>query len=107
MILAGVDKLAFVVRAGKTDILNYYGARYTQASAVYLVQPTPTGLCDAIFRAALLIGDESALVGVPDTIWFPKDGLAQLPDDPLCFLMVPVECPDLFDAGLLDADNRV
>ena len=107
MVLAGADKLAFVVRPGKSDILNYFGAGYSEATAVYLIQPTPSGLCDAIFRAIPLIGDEPVLVGLPDTIWFPKDGLARLPDDVLSFLMFPVERPEAFDAVLLDADDRV
>jgi glucose-1-phosphate thymidylyltransferase len=107
MMRAGADKLAFVVRPGKSDILNYYGAGYPEAPAIYLIQPSPAGLCDAVFRAAPLIGDEPVMVGLPDTIWFPKDGLACLPDDVLSFLMFPVDHPEAFDAVLLDADNRV
>lgn len=107
MMSAGADKLAFVVRPGKSDILDYYGAGYPQATAVYLIQPAPSGLCDAIFRAAPLIGNEPVLVGLPDTIWFPKDGLGRLPDDTLSFLLFPVDRPEAFDAVLLDNDSRV
>jgi dTDP-glucose pyrophosphorylase len=107
MVEAGADKLAFVVRPGKTDILNYYGAGYDQATAVYVVQPYPAGLCDAMFRAAPLIGDEPVLVGLPDTIWFPRDGLSSLREDALSFLLFPVDRPDLFDAVLLDEQSRV
>jgi dTDP-glucose pyrophosphorylase len=107
MMRAGADKLAFIVRPGKGDIVNYFGAGYSKATAVYLVQPSPSGLCDAIFRVAPLIGDEPVLVGLPDTIWFPKDGFTHLPDDSLSFLMFPVERPEAFDAVLLDAEDRV
>ncbi len=107
MMLAGVDKLAFVVRPGKSDILDYFGAGYADATAVYLIQPSPSGLCDAIFRVAPLIGDEPVLVGLPDTIWFPKDGLARLPEDRLSFLLFPVDRPEAFDAVLLDDRGRV
>ena len=107
MTRAGADKLAFIVRPEKSDIVTYYGAGYAKAIAVYLVQPSPAGLCDAIFRAAPLIGDEPVLIGLPDTIWFPKDGFARVPDDTLSFLMFPVDRPEAFDAVLLDADNRV
>ncbi len=107
MIRAGADKLAFVVRPGKSDIVDYYGAGYADAIAVYLIQPSPAGLCDAIFRVAPLVGDEPVLVGLPDTIWFPRDGLARLPDDQLSFLLFPVEHPEAFDAVLLDDDNKV
>ena len=71
------------------------------------MQPSPAGLCDAVFRAASVIDDGPVLVGLPDTIWFPDDGFAALPDDTLSFLLFPVERPDLFDAVLLDARDRV
>lgn len=107
MILAGVDKLAFVIGAGKSDIVSYYGAGYEHAMVAYVVQPAPLGLCDAIFRAAPLVGSEPVLVGLPDTIWFPKEGFAELPDDKLSFLLFPVARPDLFDAVLLGREDRV
>lgn len=107
MILAGVDKLAFVIGAGKSDIVSYYGAGYEHAMITYLVQPAPLGLCDAIFRAAPLINGEPVLVGLPDTIWFPKEGFAALPDDKLSFLLFPVARPELFDAVLLGSGDRV
>jgi glucose-1-phosphate thymidylyltransferase len=73
-----------------------------------VVQPQASGLCDAIFRAAPLIApDEPVIVGLPDTVWFPEDALAALPDDELSFLLFPVERPEFFDAVLLDEDDRV
>jgi glucose-1-phosphate thymidylyltransferase len=108
MRIAGADKLAFVISPGKSDILEYYGAGADGASAVYVVQPSPDGLCDAVFRAAPLIGDdETVLVGLPDTVWFPEDGFRALPDGRMSFLLFPVERPSAFDAVVLDADDRV
>lgn len=61
------------------------------------MQPRPAGLCDAIFRAAPLIGSvETLAVGLPDTIWFPVDGFGTLGDDALEFLLFPVDRPELF-----------
>ena len=75
MIRGGADKICFVISPGKSDILEYYGAGYGDAAIAYVVQPRPSGLCDAIFRAAPLIAaDEPVIVGLPDTIWFPEDG---------------------------------
>src|ERR1041385_5770573 len=99
MLLAGVDKLCFIISAGKTDILQYYGNRVGGADVCYVVQPEPAGLCDAIFRASFLCTEQEPLVvGLPDTIWFPEYGLAHLPDTPLSFLLFPVQHPELFDA---------
>ena len=108
MIRAGADKLCFVISPGKTDILEYYGGRLWGADIAYVVQPTPGGLCDAVFRAAPLIReDESVLIGLPDTIWKPKDGFASLPHHLLSFLLFPVDQPELFDAVVTDATGAV
>jgi dTDP-glucose pyrophosphorylase len=78
------------------------------ASVFYSVQPHASGLCDAIFRALPLIApDDQVLIGLPDTIWFPEDALARLPDEELSFLLFPVERPELFDAVVCDAAWRV
>lgn len=107
MVTAGADKLCFVIAPGKSDILEYFG-QYAQANTAYVVQPSACGLCDAIFRAAPLIGEnETVIVGLPDTVWFPKDGLCHLPQDRLSFLLFPVEQPELFDAVATDAYGQV
>ena len=106
--LGGADKLCFVIGPGKSDILEYYGESYGPIATAYVVQPFPAGLCDAIFRAAPLIAEHEAVaVGLPDTVWFPKDGLRGLPGDRLSFLLFPVDRPELFDAVVVDPDNRV
>jgi dTDP-glucose pyrophosphorylase len=108
LVLGGADKICFVISPGKSDILQYYGGDAFSADVFYSVQPEPAGLCDAVFRAAPLIGpDEQVLIGLPDTIWFPADALLQLPDGVLSFLLFPVERPELFDAVVLDEHDRV
>lgn len=108
MLDGGAEKICFVISPGKSDIMEYYGGSFGAAAIAYVVQPEPTGLCDAIFRAAPLIGvDDHVVVGLPDTIWFPQSGLADLPDGVLAFLLFPVEHPEFFDAVVLDADDEV
>lgn len=108
MLAGGADKLCFVISPGKTDILEYYGGRLWGADIAYVVQPTPGGLCDALFRAAPLIHkDEQVLIGLPDTVWTPEDGFARLPEDALSFLLFPVERPELFDSVVIDDSGHV
>jgi dTDP-glucose pyrophosphorylase len=108
MMRGGADKICFVIAPGKSDILEYYGGGYGAAAIAYVVQPRPSGLCDAIFRAAPLVTpDEPVIVGLPDTIWFPADALGELPDDRLSFLLFPVDEPRLFDAVVMDEDGSV
>ena len=108
MIRAGATRLCFVISPWKSDILNYFGGAIGDVDLVYVCQAGAAGLCDAIFRAASVIPrDEPVLIGLPDTIWFPADALVGLPDDRLSFLLFPVARPELFDAVVLDAEDRV
>src|SRR5215217_6438390 len=108
MIVAGADRICFVIAPGKSDILQYYGGRELPVHLCYAVQQRPAGLCDAIFQARPFIGaDEFVIVGLPDTIWFPEDALRALGDEALSFLLFPVESPERFDAVLTDPSGRV
>jgi tRNA (mo5U34)-methyltransferase len=108
MLKAGATRICFVVAPGKSDIVNYYGTTMRSADLCYVVQPKAGGLCDAIFRASSLVRpDESVLVGLPDTIWFPDDGFAALPADVLAFLLFPVDKPAAFDAVVTDDAGNV
>ena len=108
MLAAGADKLCFVISPNKADILRYYGAQIGSAAIAYTVQPRPAGLCDALFRALPLINPaESVLIGLPDTIWYPENGFTTLAHNGLCFLLFPVERPELFDAVAMDSRGRV
>ena len=99
MVRGGATRICFVISPWKSDILRYYGGAVGGANLAYVIQDEASGLCDAIFRALPLIRpDESVIVGLPDTVWFPEDALGSLPDDRLVFLLFPVERPDLFDA---------
>lgn len=108
MIAGGADKLCFVIGPGKSDILEYYGGGYGEIPAIFVVQPEPAGLCDAIFQAVSLVQpDEPVLIGLPDTVWYPADGFCDLPDDLLSFLLFPVDRPEFFDAVVLDESGTV
>jgi len=108
MIEGGADKLCFVIGPSKSDILEYYAGGYREVSTVFVVQPEPAGLCDAIFRAVPVVqAEEPVLVGLPDTIWYPVDGFAALPDHGLSLLLFPVDRPEFFDAVVLDEGDRV
>lgn len=107
MILAGVDRLCFVISPGKSDIVEYYGGAVEGARVCYVVQPQPTGLNDALFQALPFIGpEEEVLVGLPDTVWFPADAFRALGPG-FSFLLFPVLRPELFDAVVTDAAGHV
>ncbi len=108
MVIAGARNICFVISPGKSDILEYYGGTAYSAHICYVVQPQPAGLCDAIFRALPVIHpNETVCIGLPDTIWFPENGLTALDPARLSFLLFPVEKPELFDAVLTDSQGNV
>jgi dTDP-glucose pyrophosphorylase len=108
MLAAGVNRICFVIAPGKSDIVEHFGGECGEASICYAVQPQPVGLCDAIFRALPFIApDETVAIGLPDTIWFPVDGLARLPRDRLGFLLFPVSRPEFFDAVVASDEGEV
>jgi glucose-1-phosphate thymidylyltransferase len=107
MLRAGADRLCFVISPGKSDIVEYFGGAVAGARICYVVQPSPAGLCDAVFRALPFIGrDEEILVGLPDTVWFPEAGFRALGSG-LQFLLFPVARPELFDAVVTSPDGAV
>ncbi len=108
MRLAGAACICFVISPGKSDILEYYGAGIADTRFAYVVQPSPAGLCDAIFRALPLVPpDEQVVVGLPDTVWFPEAGLRELPDGEFSFLLFPVERPEFFDAVVTEPGGAI
>lgn len=108
MISGGANKICLVISPGKSDIVAYYGGGIGGADFAYVVQPRPAGLCDAIFRALPLIHPrDQVVIGLPDTIWFPENGLSLLPDDTFSFLCFPVDRPEFFDAVVSDEQGRV
>jgi glucose-1-phosphate thymidylyltransferase len=108
LVLGGADRLCFVISAEKSDILEYYGRSACRASICYTVQPRAAGLCDAIFQALPVIDSrQPVLIGLPDTIWFPRDGFCRLPDDKFSFLLFPVRDPHRFDSVEQDEAGRI
>ena len=108
MVSAGASRICVVISPAKLDIVEYYGASAGGAQLAYVVQPSASGLCDALFRALPLIHpSEQVLVGLPDTLWFPQHGLSCLDDSGLSFLLFSVREPELFDAVVTDGEGRV
>jgi glucose-1-phosphate thymidylyltransferase len=108
LILGGATRIVMVISPEKTDILQYYGGSFAGVPIVYLVQSTPRGLADALFQAVPLLPKTGDLLfGLPDTIWFPARGLADLPDGQATLLLFPVEFPQHFDAVRTDGHGLV
>ena len=111
MIAAGAEQICMVISAEKTDIVEYYAERDYAAEIFYVVQQTPRGLCDAIFRAEPFARHhDCVLVGLPDTVWFPENAyLPALPEpgSDCNLVLFPVDQPSAFDAVVCDEQGFV
>lgn len=107
LVRGGADRICFVIGSGQSEVMEHFGTRFGPVDLLY-VPVEPCGLCDALFSARALVGDdEPVVVGLPDTVWFPESALADLPDGVLSLLLFPVEHPELFDAVALDDRDQV
>jgi dTDP-glucose pyrophosphorylase len=114
MISAGAEQICMVISAEKSDIVRYFAERDFAAEIFYVVQQQPRGLCDALFRTEPFArGHEKVLIGLPDTIWFPENGLnaALAPESfrnaGVNLLLFPVTEPQHFDAVITDEHGYV
>jgi dTDP-glucose pyrophosphorylase len=108
MRIAGATNVCIVVSPGKSDIIKYYGNNFVNIPICYIIQQNPCGICDAIFKAIPLIDDDdTVMVGLPDTVWFPEDGFSRLKDNLFSFLLFPVDKPEFYDAVQIDKLGNV
>ncbi len=106
MIAAGAEQICLVISAEKADIVRYFAERDYAAEIFYVVQQQPRGLCDALFRAEPFARhQETVLIGLPDTIWFPENAYRPALDfqrADVNLVLFPVTEPRHFDAVLCD-----
>lgn len=123
MIAAGAEQICIVISPEKPDIVRYFSERDYAAQIFYAVQPSPLGLCDALFRAeAFARHHAEVLIGLPDTIWFPENAYQLAFDlEPdaaragagvgvgvgVNLILFPVPDPANFDAVLCDEQGYV
>ncbi len=99
MLLAGADRLCFIISGDKGDLVRYYARSRWGGRIFFALQPQPSGLCDAVFRAAPLVrAREAVLIGLPDTVWYPRDAFAQRLRAGVHLITFPVARPEEFDA---------
>lgn len=96
---AGATRVCLVVSGGKADLLRYFAHPPWAGRVFFVVQPRPLGLCDAVFRAAPFVAAaEPVLIGLPDTVWYPRDAYAAALRDRPHLITFPVPNPEEFDA---------
>jgi glucose-1-phosphate thymidylyltransferase len=111
MIAAGATQICMIISPEKSDIVRYFAERTFAAEIFYVVQQSPRGLCDALFRAEPFAArHDQVLIGLPDTVWFPENAyltaLSQQRAN-VNLVLFPVTDASAFDAVICDPQNFV
>jgi dTDP-glucose pyrophosphorylase len=110
MVLAGVDKIFINTAEDKTDLIRYLSAKSIYKDMLVFLVRERKGLLDGIvIPEQFLREDDQLYFGLPDTIWYPKDGFAQLDTLPgeLVLGLFDTGTPDKFDSVVIDKKSQI
>lgn len=110
MILAGVDKIFINTAEDKSDLIRYLAAKSVYKDNLIFIVRERKGLLDGIvLPEQFLREDDELYFGLPDTIWYPKDGFAQLDRLPgeLVLGLFDTGTPEKFDSVVIDKKSKI
>lgn len=110
LILAGVDKIFINTAEDKADLIRYLaGKSIYKNNLIFMVRPR-NGLLDGIVLPEQFLNDDDELYfGLPDTIWYPKEGFARLDsiEGELVLGLFDTGTPEKFDSVYTTEDGRI
>lgn len=110
MVLAGVDKIFINTAEDKTDLIRYLSTKSIYKDMLVFLVRERKGLLDGIvIPEQFLREDDELYFGLPDTIWYPKDGFAQLDKLPgeLVLGLFDTGTPEKFDSVVIDSKSKI
>ncbi|MFZ2199901.1 MAG: sugar phosphate nucleotidyltransferase [Microgenomates group bacterium] len=110
MIFAGIDKIFINTAEDKTDLIRYLAAKSQYKDNLIFMVRDRKGLLDGIVcPEAFLHEDDELFFGLPDTIWYPKDGFAQIDKQKgeLVLGLFDTGTPEKFDSVVIDSKNKI
>ena len=110
MLLSGIERIFINTAEDKSDLIRYLATKSPyQHNLIFMVRPR-AGLFDGIALPTQFLRDEDELYfGLPDTIWYPKDGFSQLDTKPgeLVLGLFDTGTPERFDSVALDSSGHI
>lgn len=110
MVLAGIDKIFINTASDKTDLIRYLADKSIYKNNLIFMVRERKGLLDGIIcPEQFLRDDDEIFFGLPDTIWYPKDGFVQVDKQKgdLVLGLFDTGTPEKFDSVAIDKDNRI
>jgi dTDP-glucose pyrophosphorylase len=110
LVLAGIDKIFINTAEDKTDLIRYLSDKSPyKDKLVFLVRPRNGLLDGVVMPEQFLREDDELYFGLPDTIWYPKDGFVQVRDMPgeLVLGLFDTGTPERFDSVVIDKAGKI
>lgn len=110
MVIAGIDKIFINTAEDKTDLIRYLATKSIYKDMLVFLVRERKGLLDGIVLPEQFLQDDDELYfGLPDTIWYPKDGFAQLDKlgGELILGLFDTGTPEKFDSVVIDRQSRI
>lgn len=110
MVLSGIDKIFINTAEDKTDLIRYLSSKSIYKDMLVFFVRERKGLLDGIvLPEQFLHEDDELYFGLPDTIWYPKDGFAQLDKlrGELILGLFDTGTPEKFDSVVIDNNSQI
>lgn len=110
MVIAGIKKIFITINPDKLDIPKYIATKSPYKDYCVFIVNYSKSLPDSIYGPARFLKKSDFLYfGLPDTIWYPRDGYVQLKNmkGKLVFGLFDSKTPSKFDAVSIDKNNKV
>lgn len=110
MIMSGVDKIFINTAEDKTDLIRYLSTKSKFKDNLIFTVRERKGLLDGIVMPEQFLRvDDELYFGLPDTIWYPKNGFAQLDKlkGELVLGLFDTCTPERFDSVVINKENRI
>lgn len=110
MVFAGIDKIFINTAEDKADLIRYLASKSQYKNNLIFMVRERNGLLDGIIQPQqFLREDDEIFFGLPDTIWYPKDGFCQVRDQSgeLVLGLFDTGTPERFDSVVIDKNNKI
>lgn len=110
LLLSGIDKIFINTAHDKVDLIRYLAEKSPYKNNLIFLVRERHGLLDAIIMPQQFLRDDDELYfGLPDTIWYPKDGFSQLDrfKGELVLGLFNTGTPERFDSVVINKSNQI
>lgn len=110
MVESGIDKIFINSASDKTDLIKYLSDKSIYKDKLLFLVRERSGLLSGITAPSDFLRDSDEIFfGLPDTIWYPRDGFSRLVDQSgdLVLGLFDTGTPERFDSVVIDKQKKI